>query len=133
MEIHTWDVNMLVKDFFEWAEKEFKVEMELMRDKGKEYTVSDEDKLKNFKSIGERLGLKPEMVCMVYLLKHMDSVRNFVIEGRESSNEPIQGRLHDIRNYILLLGAIIKENNSSHQADLQGKVVEIFDGSVLKH
>ena len=123
---------MLVKDFFEWAEEEFKTEMELMRDKGKEYTVSDEDKLKNFKSIGERLGLKPEMVCMVYLLKHMDSVRNFVIEGRESSNEPIEGRLHDIRNYILLLGAIIKENKDDYQKFLHKKGVEYFDGSVLK-
>ena len=40
---------MKVKDFFKWADEEFKVEMELMRVKGKEYTVSDEDKLKNFK------------------------------------------------------------------------------------
>ena len=34
---------MKVKDFFKWADEEFKVEMELMRVKGKEYTVSDED------------------------------------------------------------------------------------------
>ena len=100
---------MKVKDFFTWAEEQFKTEMELMKVKGQEYTVSDEDKLKNFKSIGERLGLEPEMVCTVYLLKHMDSVRNYVIKGIESSNEPIEGRLHDIRNYILLLGALIKE------------------------
>ena len=39
----------------------------------------------------------------------MDSLRNYVIKGIESSNEPIEGRLHDIRNYILLLGALIKE------------------------
>ena len=42
---------MKVKDFFKWSEEEFKIEMELMRVKGKEYTVSDTDKLKNFKSI----------------------------------------------------------------------------------
>ena len=39
---------MKVKDFFRWSKKEFNIEMELMRVKGKEYTVSDEDKLKNF-------------------------------------------------------------------------------------
>jgi len=98
-----------VKDFFKWADKESKIEMELMRVKGKEYTVSDEDKLKNFKSLGERLKCKPEFVAMIYLLKHMDSVRNFVLEGVESSSEPIEGRLRDIRNYCLLIGALIKE------------------------
>ena len=74
---------------------------------GKEYTVSsingDEDKLKNFKSIGERLGLSASMVCMVYLLKHIDSIRNYVLEGKEFSDEPIEGRIHDARNYFLLI------------------------------
>tara|TARA_R100001377_G_C3121138_1_gene85956 strand:+ start:180 stop:524 length:345 start_codon:yes stop_codon:yes gene_type:complete len=114
---------MLVKDFFDWANEEFKTEMSLMKVKGKEYTVSDEDKLKNFKSIGERLGLSPEMVATVYLLKHMDSVRNYVIKGVESSNEPIEGRLQDIRNYCLLLGALIKERK---------KLEENFDGNILR-
>ena len=100
---------MKVKDFFKWADKEFETEMELMRVKGKEYSVSDEDKLKNFKSIAERLKCEPEFVATVYLLKHMDSVRNFVLEGVEASDEPIEGRLRDIRNYCLLLGALIKE------------------------
>ena len=74
-----------------------------------EVSVSDEDKLKNFKSIAERLKCEPEFVANVYLLKHMDSVRNFVLEGVEASDEPIEGRLRDIRNYCLLLGALIKE------------------------
>jgi hypothetical protein len=104
---------MKVRDFFIWATAEWKTEMKLMRAKGKEYTVSsingNEDKLKNFKSIGERLGLSASMVCMVYLLKHIDSIRNYVLEGKEFSNEPIEGRIHDARNYFLLLGAIIKE------------------------
>jgi len=123
MEMDTWKINMLVKDFFDWANEEFKTEMSLMKVKGKEYTVSDEDKLKNFKSIGERLGLSPEMVATVYLLKHMDSVRNYVIKGVESSNEPIEGRLQDIRNYCLLLGALIKERK---------KLEENFDGNILR-
>ena len=39
-----------------------------------------------------------------------DSVRNFVLDGTEASNEPIEGRLRDIRNYCLLIGALIKES-----------------------
>ena len=37
---------MNVKDFFDWAEKEFQKEMKLMRVKGEEYTVSDTSEAK---------------------------------------------------------------------------------------
>lgn len=103
---------MKVSDFFKMAENDFADEMELMSVKGKEYTVSDADKLKNFKSIAERMKCEPEFVCMVYLLKHMDSIRNYVLTGTEASDEPIAGRIHDARNYLLLLKAILQEKNS---------------------
>jgi len=52
---------------------------------------------------------------MVYLLKHMDSITNYVLEGIEASDESIEGRFHDVRNYALLLHAIIKENKEQKQ------------------
>ena len=100
---------MNVKDFFEWADREFIEEMDLMQVKGKEYTVSDNDKLKNFKSIAERLKIKTALVALVYLLKHMDSIRNYVLSGVEASDEPISGRIRDARNYLMLLHAILLE------------------------
>jgi hypothetical protein len=102
---------MLVKDFFNWADKMHIKEMRLMKDKGKEYTVNDTDKLKNFKSIAERLKTFPEFILLVYLLKHMDSIRNYILDGTEACDEPIEGRIIDARNYLLLLGAMIKERN----------------------
>lgn len=102
---------MLVKDFFNWADKMHIKEMRLMKDKGKEYTVNDTDKLKNFKSIAERLKTFPEFILLVYLLKHMDSIRNYILDGTEACDEPIEGRIIDARNYLLLLGAMIKEKN----------------------
>ena len=87
-------------------------ENRLMLVKGEEYTVSDEDKFKNFKSIGERLSMRPEQVAMIYLLKHMDSIRNYILTGEESSEEPIIGRVQDARNYLLLLGGIIAEKET---------------------
>ena len=101
---------MKVKEFFDWAKSVQKKENEIMFVKGKEYTVSDKDKFKNFKSIAERMGTTPKKVAMIYLLKHMDSIRNYTLHGIESSNEPIEGRIMDARNYLLLLGGIIKEN-----------------------
>ena len=102
---------MLVKDFFNLADKMHIKEMRLMKDKGKEYTVNDTDKLKNFKSIAERLKTFPEFILLVYLLKHMDSIRNYILDGTEACDEPIEGRIIDARNYLLLLGAMIKERN----------------------
>ena len=101
---------MTVKDFFKWSEKEYATEMELMRVKGEEYTVSDEDKLKNFKSIADRLDVATPIVAMVFLLKHMDSIRNYILNGVEASDEPISGRIRDARNYLMLLHAILLES-----------------------
>ena len=39
----------------------------------------------------------------------MDSIRNYVLSGVESSDEPIMGRVMDARNYLLLLGGMIEE------------------------
>jgi len=113
---------MKVKDFFKWADEEFKTEMELMRVKGEEYTVSNEDKLKNFKSIADRLETTPSEVAMVYLLKHMDSIRNYVLNGVEASDESISGRIRDARNYLMLLHAIILESKGLDEREADEKV-----------
>jgi len=57
---------MKVPDFIKWAESMQKEENRLMLVKGKEYTVSDEDKFKNFKSIAERMESKSR-TSMPYL------------------------------------------------------------------
>ena len=104
---------MKVPDFIKWAESMQKEENRLMLVKGEEYTVSDEDKFKNFKSIGDRMDLRAEHVAFIYLLKHMDSIRNYVLNGIEISEEPIIGRIQDARNYLLLLGGIIAERKNT--------------------
>jgi hypothetical protein len=100
---------MKVRDFFTWMDAEIEKEERGLYNKGKEYTVSSEDKLKNFKSIAERLNMKPENVLLVYLLKHMDSIRNYVFTGTEACEESISGRIRDARNYLILLHAMILE------------------------
>jgi len=105
---------MKVEDFFKWAKSMQEEENRLMEVKGEEYTVSNEDKFKNFKSVGERMSLKAEEVCLIYLLKHMDSIRNYVLTGSEVSEEPIEGRIQDARNYLLLLGGILVENKKKN-------------------
>tara|TARA_Y100000401_G_C8243991_1_gene184540 strand:- start:310 stop:708 length:399 start_codon:yes stop_codon:yes gene_type:complete len=100
---------MNVDDFFKFSKQEYRKEMVLMRDKGVEYTVSNVDKLANFHSLGERMKCKSSFVAMIYLLKHMDSIRNYVLTGKEFCDESISGRIRDARNYLMLLHAIITE------------------------
>lgn len=106
---------MLVKEFLEWAEKFQTEETSIMLAKGQEYTISDSDKFKNFKSLAERLKVTPELIAMVYLLKHIDSITNYVVTGATSSNEPFEGRIQDARNYLLLLAGIDKETQDGKQ------------------
>ena len=110
---------MKVKDFFTWMESEIEKECSIMYNKGKEYTVSSEDKLKNFKSIADRLSMKPENVLLVYLLKHMDSIRNYVFTGTEACEESISGRIRDARNYLILLHAMILETKHGEDNELK--------------
>jgi len=109
---------MDVEVFFKWAKEQSDKELKIMAEKGREYTINDRDKLKNFKHIAERVKLRPVQVAMVYFLKHVDSLTNYVNEGVEASTEPIEGRLMDIRNYTLLIGALIKEDKESEIINL---------------
>ena len=110
---------MKVRDFFTWMDTEVEKECSIMYNKGKEYTVSSEDKLKNFKSIANRLSMKPENVLLVYLLKHMDSIRNYVFTGTEACEESISGRIRDARNYLILLHAMILETKHGEDNEFE--------------
>lgn len=103
---------MLVSDFFELMQKMEAEEQETMIGKGQEYTIGSTDKLANFKRVAERTGLRPEQVLMVYFLKHIDSICNYIKDGKVYSNESIEGRIMDARNYLALLRAMIQESQS---------------------
>ncbi len=81
--------------------------------KGKDY-AGDEDALGNFKAAALQLGIEPEQVWAVYAHKHWSAIMSFCRAGQVES-EPIEGRLHDIIVYSLLLLGLIEDRK---QADL---------------
>jgi len=96
--------------FFMYAEKEWKEELRLMKEKGEEYTMDSQDKLENFKQVAgllDRPGVNDAI--MFGLMKHFFSIVNYVNKGTEASDEDIFGRIRDLRNYSLLLSANIWE------------------------
>jgi len=116
---------MTDEQFKKLIERFNEAEMELQGTKGAEYRNSD-DVLANFKRLGVALKIHPAVVCMIYLQKHMDSIITFTANGMDESKlaEPIDGRIQDARNYLMLLAGIFEEARNRFaldQASIRGK------------
>ena len=84
-----------------------------MRDAGqKEYARTSDDVHANFKRVGKHLGLAPEKVIMVYLLKHIDGITAH-IDGHKSQREDVEGRIIDAIVYLFLLIGLITADKSN--------------------
>ncbi len=66
-----------------------------------------EQRLANFYSSAEFFGVTPFQALGQYWFKHLTAIFRFLKEGRVES-EPIEGRLHDAVNYLLLLYKLIR-------------------------
>jgi len=108
---------MVEKDFIFLLDQMEKTEHEIMSTKGMEYTAGDleKDRLANFYRIGSELNIDPKMVLWVYLKKHIDSIICYIKQGKEYSDEKIEGRIHDARNYLVLLNGIIQQQKGDKE------------------
>jgi len=108
---------MLEKDFLEMLKKMEKEEHEIMGTKGMEYTQGnlEKDRLSNFYRIAFELEIDPKIVLWVYLKKHLDSIACYIKQGKEYSSETIEGRIHDARNYLVLLNGIIQQQKEEEK------------------
>lgn len=87
---------------------------ELALIKGGEY-AGDLDRLANFRRNGQALGLNPETIWAVYAGKHWDSIQQWIKDlqsGKERTRaESMEGRVHDLITYSILLLAMMEERN----------------------
>lgn len=89
-------------------------EHHLLKTKGDDYTQKDNDRLINFKRIGQEIkgsplfNTHPELIVWwIYFRKHIDAMQSFIKSGNAES-EPIEGRVCDARNYLGLgLGLLV--------------------------
>ena len=93
------EFNQLRKEIFERA-------MSLSDAKSVEYTISNEDRLFNFKLVAQRLGIKAMQALLVYVLKHMDALCNDAKTGKQFSDETFIERCIDIICYMVLAIAL---------------------------
>jgi hypothetical protein len=103
----------------------------LLTVKGHDYTQgaaswtasNDHARLKNFYRHAERLGLPARKVLAVYLAKHLDAIETFLAHGRVES-EPIEGRICDAINYLLLLAKMVRVEQRDDEDDLLKRIRE---------
>lgn len=96
------------KDIFEQM---IERERNLLNSKGVEY-AGEQDCLANFKD-ADIVGLSSKQKLWVYLSKHMSSIASYIKNGKEYSDEPIEGRIADARNYLALLYMLIHEEKTT--------------------
>lgn len=95
----------------------------LLLKKGREYQANCGKQINvfsNFERAGKNLDLNRETVLAVYMAKHFDSLTTFIndlksgktlIEINKSLSEPIEGRISDAINYILLFNGMLTINS----------------------
>jgi hypothetical protein len=101
------------KTFYELAERMVRDEMETVATKGDEYTCGSADVLQNFKGAAANIGLSPLQIWATFANKHWQSIMSYVRTGKEASDESVEGRIKDLRNYLTFLRALVEENKTT--------------------
>ena len=79
----------------------------VLLDKGADYSDKD-DRFRNFREAGARLGITQEQCLHVYLDKHLEAIATYCRNGKVES-EPIKGRIIDAINYLIILAGMVEE------------------------
>lgn len=108
---------MTNKDFYELMKNTFANCEGIARVKGEDYTKGSADALANFKEGGKALNVDPKVVAWIFLNKHYQAITNFIRTNGQSQSEPIEGRIDDLINYLVLLKGIIVEQHQNTETE----------------
>ena len=117
---------MTTQEFDQELNSVFNGCQEVLVNKGREYQSTKNEGsnvFANFERISDSVGINRESVLWVYFSKHRDSIATFIrdLENGKSVNEieehltePINGRITDAINYLLLLNSMINEKRAKN-------------------
>jgi hypothetical protein len=91
--------------------------------KGKDYTrgLGDLDRSDNFKKAAEFNKVSAFQAWGVYFYKHVSAIFKF-IGDRKVESEPIEGRIHDVINYSILLLILVEEQRRDEERNAHMRV-----------
>jgi hypothetical protein len=90
--------------FFEKTAKEV---IALRKAKAVDYSHND-DAFLTIRMVAEDTGLKPEQVLHIFMTKHYDAIRKYLIHPGKTT-EPIEARINDLIVYLILIKALLSE------------------------
>ena len=101
---------MKAKEYQTMRAEFLKATLELSDSKRIEYTEGNhlDNVLWNFENSAKDVNVTPMKVLVIFLNKHLSSLRSYFKTGKEYSTESIESRIMDIINYLLLLVAMIR-------------------------
>ena len=123
---------MNVEERNKHIEKIFRDCMNIMNSKGRDY-AGTEDVLRNFKLGSKVLKISPRQVLGVYVFKPALPIIRCLL-GEPIHSEPIEERIKDVINYLLLLYCMLVEEGVIKEKESKDDGVQIkkyADGSTL--
>lgn len=87
--------------------------IDLIRKKNSDYTQGHgaHDRIAHFRAAAQDLDLPMLKIWQVFVRKHWATIQKFANGGKLES-EPIDGRIDDVINYMVLLAAIIEDGKA---------------------
>lgn len=104
---------MLKSEFNSFVSKKLG-EIVTLGQQGQSEYAQGQDAFDNFNRLAVELGMDRKAVLMVYFSKHRDGVLSY-LKGHKSQREPVQGRIKDMIVYLLLLWAMVEEEEASQK------------------
>jgi hypothetical protein len=98
---------MTNQELLEIAKELFQKCLDTLESKGRVYS-GRVDAFRNFTSIADELGINRKIVWWVYFRKHIDAIRTYITCDYKDP-EPIEGRIMDAINYLILLYGMIEQ------------------------
>lgn len=96
----------------------------ILEKKGHDYTQGESGargRLKNFYRNAEKRKTTAYKVLQGYVTKHWDALETFFEQGQVES-EPIEGRIADVINYMLLLYMMVKYEGRVARGEVEHKL-----------
>ena len=107
------------------AEDVFEICKTLLRGKGAEYS-KDNNVFSVFEKCGDDLDISPLIPIKLFMDKHYSSITSYIkkiVNGTDVNtlnselSEPIDGRIQDMINYLVLLEAYIKQLSDENPSE----------------
>lgn len=109
---------MEVKKFNSLVEEQLKICKDILIDKGFEYAPdaiesAKIDRLEHFKKASVIMNCTPKEALLGMLVKHLVSISNMCTDQHTYSKEKWTEKITDSINYLLLLKALVEEDDAN--------------------